>query len=112
MILIFFSGDAGSRTRVRNKPSSNDYERSRCIGFTQCTSSDGLINTLARVFGLPASNQTAYEPQRDCPLALLRRNQVPPMRGLGRRRGYEPRMLSQRRLRGDWDSIPVNALGT
>lgn len=67
---------------------------------------------LARLFGLPASNQTAYEPQRDCPLALLRRNQVPPMRGLGRRRGYLPRMLSQRRLRGDCDCIPVNALGT
>ena len=86
--------------------------RLRCFDLALSTSSDELNTTHARVFGLPASDQTAYEPQRDRPLALLRRDQVPPMRGPGRRRDTSTPDATQRRLRGDWDSIPVNALGT
>lgn len=90
----------------------NAYERSYHFNLALCTSGNRLIRTPARVFGLPTSDQTAYGHQRDRPLALLRCVQTPPMRGSVQRRSVKPRMLSQRRLRGDWDSIPVNALGT
>ena len=113
MQLLGSQNDMATIRLVRNEPPSDDYERSRCFSFALRTSSNRLIATLARLVRLAGQQPRSPTNLGGAPIGFITPQPDPTDAGLW----TTPAVLSagcysEARLRGDWDSIPVNALGT